>query len=158
MSGEHLADEIMVADRGAADGDEDVGAVGDRLRQLVVDGRFAVGRDAAIQRQAAGLAHQCGDAEGVGGDDLRRADGFAWQDAVRRRSPGSPRGDGADRQIAGWPPLAASAMAPGVSTRAGGQKRRPAAKSTPAGRMCWPTTTGAVGVTVSPSGARHSPG
>ena len=67
----------MVADRGAAQGDQEVvlGAGGDPL----LDEPCVVAGDVEERRLAAPAAHECGHGDAGGGDDLVAADGLARQ-------------------------------------------------------------------------------
>ena len=71
--------EVVVADGGAADRDEDVGRRSARALDAGDEGGHVVAGDAEIDDRAAGALDIGGDGEGVGGDDLVGADGRARQ-------------------------------------------------------------------------------
>ena len=115
--GERLADEVVIADRGAADRRQHVGVGAPRFGEAVGERGGIVGRGAEIERLAARRRDDAGDGEGVGGDDLRRPARLARRDElVAARQDGDPRpaprrqcrmvGGGGQRDVAGGQPTA----------------------------------------------------
>ena len=117
--GQRLLHQVVLADRGAAGDDEDVGAGravdegGDRLA--------AVRRDAEVDRLAAGLAHERGKADRRSTRRSGPARASRRAAPARRRWRGSRRAACGGREASAWPIDAASEIACASSTRSGAE-------------------------------------
>ena len=85
LAGQRAAHEVAVADRGAADGDENIGPFGAGALDRRLDLVEAVADDAEVERFAAGGRDQPENGESIGGHDL----------------VGAARGAGRDQFVAG---------------------------------------------------------
>ena len=114
-------DEVVVADRGAADGDDDVGVLG--LGEVGVEALARVAGDAEQAGLGARRFGERGHAQVIGGDDLAGARASAPAAPARRRSRGWRRaGGGARAACRGpWRPRAATSRGPEAA--AGGEQR-----------------------------------
>ena len=115
--GERLADQVVIADRSAADRRQHVGVGAPSFGETVGERGGIVRRDAEVERLAARRRDDAGDGEGVGGDDLRRPARLARRDEfVAARQDGDARpaphrqcrmvGGGGERDVAGGQPPA----------------------------------------------------
>ena len=131
---ERRLDEIVLADRGAAEGDEHVGAGILRREDALFERLEGVAGDAEIDRLAARALDERGNRIGVRGDDLVRPGRLAGQDEF------VAGGEDRDARLAADGERAVTHRggereAPRIEPRPGSRSTSPCSKSSPAGRM-----------------------
>ena len=149
--------EVVVADRGAAEREQQIGAGRARGVDAAFERRETVARDAEVDRLAAGVADERRERERVGGDDLVGTGVLARpHELVAGRQDRDPRLAPHAQPACSWRPRARGGAHPGARPRR--QAELPAVKSSPARAHVAAGATGSRSVTTAPSRPRRSPG